>query len=346
MFIALLLAGLASFAVYNRLQQPKKEKESPPAKVEVQQKKEEPPPRFSHSIAPGFRAISLDIDMTTGGLQKIAAGDLVDVLAVTPAPENKEGRLSRLLLEGVEVMDVNTGTETGGRSGRKQAVTLQVTPQQAANVAAADLAATLRLVLRNQQDQTPLQQVPAAFSSEGGMHFYLPQPLDIEALIAPGMRAMTLEVAATDGVGGIFRPGDRVDIVVTCPWGNVSLQSENDPGGKATIKETHRSSKIHFENLKIVTTDQSGHWNNERNQAVRQVTLEVTPQQAEALTVLVDSKQGQNMLRLISRNKNDDQIAGTQGVELLDLLGGRTPSSKVRIYRGPLVKDQVFYRSL
>ncbi|WP_169737452.1 Flp pilus assembly protein CpaB [Desulfobulbus elongatus] len=346
--MALLLAGLASYTVYMRLQKPKPSKEPHPpvAKVEEQKKQEKPPDRFSQRIEPGFRAVPLQIESAAGSLEKIAPGDRVDVLAVTSSPETKEGHLSRLLFEGVEVMDVHIGAETGGRAGRKQTVTLKMTPQQATSLSAADPAASLRLMLRNHQDQLPVNQQPSAFSSEDGIHAYLPQSLELETLIAPGMRAITLEVTATDGVGGFFRPGDRVDVVVTCPWGNLNLQSENEPGGTATIKETHRSSKIYFENLKIVSTDRSLHWNSEQNQSVGRVTLEVTPKQAEELTVLADSKQDKNMLRLISRNKNDDQLAGTQGVELLDLLGGRVPHSKVRIYRGPLVKDQVFYRSL
>lgn len=347
LLVALILAGLASYNVYTRLQRPRPSKPvsaHSTAKVETAPKQEVPPPPFSQQIEPGFRAFSLTLDMSAGGeLHTIHSGDRVDILAVTKGTISEDSRLSRLLLSGIPVLEVNKDAVTGGRN-KMQVVTLKVTPQQAAKLAAADPAATLRLVLRNREDQTPLDQSPTAFTPENGIGVYLPQQRDLERMVTPGMRAMTLEVTGTDGVAGIFRPDDRVDILVTCPWGNVNLSEENEPGGKGTLKETHRNAKIYFQNIKILTTDQNLRWDTERNMAVGKVTLEVTPRQAEELTVLADSKQGKSVLRLISRNRNDRELAQTEGVELLDLLGGRVPYTKVRIYRGSSVNDKVFYR--
>ncbi|MGI6655708.1 MAG: Flp pilus assembly protein CpaB [Desulfobulbus sp.] len=345
LFSALFLAGLASYAVYNRMQEPAPPKKTASATAETTvEKPPEPPPRLSQRLEDGFRAVTLSLDAATG-LDALRPGDRVDVIAVTPAGEDiKEGRLSRLLLSAIEVLEV--ADTAGNRSSRKQPVTLKVTPEQALELAAAEQASSLRLVLRRPEDRETARREPAAFLTEGGVSAYRPRQLDLREMIAPGMRAITVEVESTDGVGGIFQPGDRVDVVVTCPWGNLALGGENAPGAKGTVKETHRNAKIYFQNLKILTTSQSLHWHAPFNRPVKQVTLEVTPSQAEQLTVLVDSKGEKNVLRLLARNQGDDHLSQTEGAELLDLLGGRIPYSTVRIYRGPMVKDQVFYRAL
>ena len=60
--------------------------------------------------------------------------------------------------------------------------------------------------------------------------------------------------------------------------------------------------------------------------------------------VLADSKKGRNIIRLVSRNTNDRQHVATRGAELLDLLSERRAYKRVDMIRGPLRKDQTFYR--
>lgn len=340
--LALSLAGICAYAVYGYLNRPR----AKPAPAPVKAEKPPPPPekKFSQHIEPGMRAVTLSLDATAGIPHELASGDRVDVLAVTPAPDLPEGRIARQLLAGVRVMAVEEASQNKGRKARERTVTLTVTPEQAAVLATADPAAKLRLVLRNPEDNDSVDPRAMAFAPAMGIGTFQPQPRDLETLIAPGMRAVTLEISPTDGVGGIFRPGDRVDIIVTCPWGNISLQSQNQPGEQAVLRETHRNARIMLQDIRVVATNRSLAWSSDPSQAAGRVTLEVTPQDAERLTVLADSKKGRNIIRLVSRNSSDRQRVATRGAELLDLLSERRPYKRVDMIRGPLRKDQTFYR--
>ena len=343
LLLALGLAGIAAYSVYGFLSRPRVQQQSAPL-----EKKAPPPPppqkKMSERIEPGMRAVTLNIDTAGGIPHELTPGDRVDVLAVAAAPDLPEGRISRQLLAGVRVMAVDDPPQASGRKIRERSVTLTVTPAEALALATVDPAAKLRLVLRNpeDEDQSPLQAT--AFSPAMGAAPFQWQRRDLDVLIKPGMRAITIETVPTDGVGGLFQPGDRVDVIVTCPWGNISLQSQDKPGEQAVLRETHRNARIMLQNIRVVATDRSLAWESGPNQKAGRITLEVTPQDAERLTVLADSKKGRNIIRLVSRNHSDRKRVHTAGVELLDLLSERRPYMRVEMIRGPLRKDQTFYR--
>lgn len=342
LIVSLALAGLAAYGAFGYLSRPR----TAPAPPAPAAKAPPPPPpkTFSQKIEKGMRAVTLEVDAVTGGSRELAPGDRVDVLAVAPIPDHPEGRVSRQLVSGARVMAVSAAEATGGRSARKWTVTLTVPAADASALATADPAAKLRLVVRHPKDDGAGDPAVTAFSPTGGITAYAPQNRDLDTLIARGMRAITLDVAPTDGVGGVFRPGDRVDIVVTCPWGNISLQSQDKPGEQAVLRETHRNARILLQDIRVIATDRSLAWDTDPNRQAGRVTLEVTPRDAERLTVLADSKKGKNIIRLISRNQSDHQWVQTPGAELLDLLSERRPYKRVEMIRGPQRKDQTFYR--
>jgi Flp pilus assembly protein CpaB len=345
LLVSIALAGLAAYVVYRYLGRPtgqptptappsQAEKKAPPA----------PPKTLSQRIEPGMRAVTLEVDDVTGGSRELAFGDRVDILAVTPIPEIPEGRVSRQLISGAMVMAVGVAGKPAGRHAKQWTVTLAVTPEEAATLSSADPAATLRIMIRNPGDGDTADHRATAFTPSGGIHLYTPQKRDLGTLIAPGKRAMTLDIAPTDGVGGIFEPDDRVDIIVTCVWGNLALQSQDKPGEAGVLRETHRNSRILMQNIKIIATDRSLVWDSGANRTSARVILEVSPAQAEQLTVLADSKKDRNIIRLISRNQHDHQQSHTAGAELLDLISDKRPYQRVELIRGSLRKDQTFYR--
>lgn len=345
LLVSLVLAGGAALGVYRYLGKPSPEKVQPVAVVKQQKQAQDLPPlTFSQSIPAGMRAVTLSIDLQKEGVGNFAKGDTVDVLVVSPIPNIGEGRVSRLLMSGARILEMKQGESAGGRKSRNMAVTLLVTPSEAAALEAAGPAATLRLVMRNPDDKDTTLIDATAFIPANGVSPYLAQKRDLNSLIAPGMRALTLTVGPTDGVGGVFFPDDRVDVVVTCPWGNISLKAQDKPGEDAVLKETHRNSRIMLQNIRIVATDKSLVWQNSQNIPTSRVTLEVTPEDAEKLTVLADSKKGKSIIRLISRNQNDKAVVSTEGAELIDLLSERRAYMQVEIIRGPLRKDQTFYK--
>ena len=340
---SLVLAGLVSYAVYGYLSRPAP-KPAPPAAETKNEPTPVVPRTVSHRIASGMRAMTIEVDDVSGGSRDLAAGDRVDILAVTPVPEYPEGRVSHPLLTGVTVMAVGAGHAAGGRAEKKWTVTLAVPPENAIGLSSADPAAKLRLVIRNPEDQDTVTGNAVAFTPADGIQAYTKQKRDLDALIAPGLRAFTLTVGPTDGVGGVFQPGDRVDIVVTSVWGNVALESQDKPGETGVLKETHRNSRILMQNIGIIATDRSLAWEAGANRSAEKIILAVTPQEAEQLTVLADSKNGGNLIRLIARNSNDHRRVHTRGAELLDLISNKRPYQRVDMIRGPLRKDQTFYK--
>ncbi len=106
----------------------------------------------------------------------------------------------------------------------------------------------------------------------------------LAAVLAPGMRAMSVSVNSISGVAGFVFPGDRVDVILTH-----TLQRENDPG-----LQQRRISETVLQNLRVLALDQRTNFkvsdekedkNKTEAKVAEVVTLEVTSQQAEQLTL-------------------------------------------------------------
>ena len=338
--VALFLAGLAAWTVYGYLNPPK----APPPANPVAEKKAPPPPKpFSHKIEPGMRALTLAVDEVQSGSKDLTENDRVDVLAVSPMPDVPDSCITHVLVNDARVMAVNRPSDAGGHNSRQWTVTLCVTPVQAAAISSATQAAKLRLTVRNPEDDSHKPTQVTAFSPTGGTTAFFAQDRDLNTMIAPGNRAITIEVVSTDGIGGVFRPGDRVDLVATCPWGNTRTTGSG-VGAEGVVTETHRNSKILLQNIRILATDRSLAWNSDLNQKAGLVTLEVTPTDAEKITVLTDSKKGRATFRLISRSLDDDRKVATKGAELLDLISDRIPYREVETIRGDQKNKSMLYK--
>ncbi|HEY9282995.1 MAG TPA: Flp pilus assembly protein CpaB, partial [Pyrinomonadaceae bacterium] len=129
----------------------------------------------------------------------------------------------------------------------------------------------------------------------------------LSAMIPEGYRAMTVKVDDVVGVSGFVLPGALVDIVV------VINPVENGMGQNPI-------SKIVLQNIKVLANGQNiDKPQNEREaEAVKAVTLQVTPEQAEKLALA--STEGK--LQLVMRNGVDQGDEQTQGVDKRRLLGG------------------------
>lgn len=128
----------------------------------------------------------------------------------------------------------------------------------------------------------------------------------LSAVIPEGYRAMTVKVDDVIGVAGFLQPGTMVDVLTVIePEGN-----------------SHRNpiSKIVLQNVKVLASGQNiDKPKNEREaDAVRAVTLQVTPEQAEKLALA--STEGK--LRLVLRNTVDQGDEQTTGVDKRTLLEG------------------------
>jgi pilus assembly protein CpaB len=117
-----------------------------------------------------------------------------------------------------------------------------------------------------------------------------------------GKRAMAVRVDEIIGVSGFIVPDDRVDIILT-----------TTPLGAAADAKI---SKIVLQNKRVLSVAQSTEQKDGKPQLARSITLEVTPEEAEKLSLI--SSEGQVAMAL--RGLGDDAETKTIGSNKRDLL--------------------------
>jgi len=129
----------------------------------------------------------------------------------------------------------------------------------------------------------------------------------LSAVIPAGYRAMTVKVDDVIGVAGFLQPGTMVDVLTVI----------EQPG---QMSSGNPISKIVLQNVKVLASGQNLDKPKDEREAdaVKAVTLQVTPEQAEKLALA--STEGK--LRLVLRNMIDQDDEQTQGADKRSLLGG------------------------
>jgi len=149
-----------------------------------------------------------------------------------------------------------------------------------------------RVVLRPIEPNEPV--LASKVSGSGGK-------ASLSTVIDQNMRAMTIHVNDATGVAGFITPGDRVDIILT-----------RDDGGNS--KETSKTD-ILLQNILVRGIDQEANERKEKPTVVKAVTVEVTPADAQKLTL------GSNIgtLSLALRNLASSQQVTTRSLSVKDL---------------------------
>lgn len=125
-------------------------------------------------------------------------------------------------------------------------------------------------------------------------------------VIPEGMRALSVRVDEVIAVAGFVGPGTRVDVLLTF-----------NPGG-----EGNEVSRILLQNVPVLARGQQIQTDPEgKPQVVSVVTLLVTPEQAELLTLAAS----QGRIQLALRNTLDTDSADTEGARIASLLGRPIP---------------------
>lgn len=122
-------------------------------------------------------------------------------------------------------------------------------------------------------------------------------------VIPEGMRALSLKVNEVVGVSGFVLPGMRVDVLVT----------GSPPDDRDRITATILQNILVLSAGQEMEADAQG-----RAMNVGTVTLLVTPEQAEKLTLATNRGQ----VQLVLRNGSDQTIAKTSGAKETELYGG------------------------
>jgi pilus assembly protein CpaB len=160
--------------------------------------------------------------------------------------------------------------------------------------------------------QTVMETLLAPRGSMGG----------VQAMVPPGMRAVTLEVNEFSGVAGLIIPGSRVDVVQT-------IRTKNEDGEDTMMARTT------VENLKVLAVGRKlssvGPDSPEQQQVARSVTLLATTEQAEAIDLSAHLGQP----RLVLRNGLDDKAISGKGITVAELRGNE---KEVVAKRDPLTE--------
>jgi len=115
---------------------------------------------LSSVLAPGQRAVTVKVNEIMGVAGFALPGNYVDVMVNTPDGENQP--VSKIVIERIQVLAVAQDASTNESKPRVvNAVTLQVSPQQAEQIDLARSVGTLSLVLRSHGDNLPVQTTGA-----------------------------------------------------------------------------------------------------------------------------------------------------------------------------------------
>ncbi len=128
----------------------------------------------------------------------------------------------------------------------------------------------------------------------------------LAAMIPEGMRAFAVRVNDVVGVAGFVTPGMRVDVVI----------NGNQPGGNPELGTLARTL---MQNVEVLSAGQDFKKDAEGKPVVTQVvTLLVTPEQAEKLSLAAN----QTTIQLVLRNPVDRKVAPAPGSALAYLFTG------------------------
>jgi pilus assembly protein CpaB len=132
------------------------------------------------------------------------------------------------------------------------------------------------------------------------------QRASLSTMIDKDKRAITIRVDDVRGVAGFILPGDRVDVVMN-----------------RTESETKKNySDLLLQDVKVIAVDQISSEQKDHPTVAKAVTLEVTPQQAQKISLATDV----GHLSLILRKAGDSNVVENQQVTESDLLAGNTPA--------------------
>jgi pilus assembly protein CpaB len=167
-----------------------------------------------------------------------------------------------------------------------------------------------RVVLRPIEPNEPI--LAGMISGSGGK-------ASLSTVIDRDMRAVTIHVNDATGVAGFVTPGDRVDILLT----------QEDNGKKENSK-----TDLLLQNVLVRGIDQEANERKDKPTVVKAVTVEVTPVDAQKLTL------GSNIgtLSLALRNFSSAQEVALRQLSVHDLLPDLTPKAAPGRRSGPLIQ--------
>lgn len=158
-----------------------------------------------------------------------------------------------------------------------------------------------RVVLRSMEPAEPV--LAAKVSGLGGR-------ATLSTVVGKDQRAVTIRVNDVLGVAGFVLPGDRVDVLLT--------RKENQRGDPTT--------DVLLQNVRVLGIDQDASDRKDKPTVARAVTLEVSPDQAQKLTLGTQV----GVLSLALRNQADGDLEKVRTVRIADLRPDRPAARQPR----------------
>lgn len=172
----------------------------------------------------------------------------------------------------------------------------------------------------------------------------------LAAVLAPGMRAVTVGVDAVTGTAGLIWPGDRVDVILTQSF------EENDvaPARRVAGETVLSAARVIAVDRHLVQGMQPAAVGDSLREANRTVTLEVSPDQATR--VAVATRLGRLSLALRAAGTPAEERVDQRPVWGGDVSGAFAPAgsasaaaapgagARIRVFGGPGRVEEIQFR--
>ena len=348
--IALVIAITLGFFAVNMLSGYLR-KPAPSQPVQVEKEEEKAKNVLFSNIPDGMRVLSIKVNAVSGISGKLEKGDRVDVIATSRLPENIKGRVSRIILQGVEIYETASGSmEIAKRlvaQKKSWTVLLLLKTEDAVLLTTAAKESDITLMMRGKsgdlaQMDHDHDNARYIFTENQGNQKLVGRDAMLGGSIPGGMRAVSIEIQDTDGICGVIRAGDSVDVIVACKISKVASGSDITPGAKGTYTEYRMHSRLLLQNIKVLATQLGILPGGDLNLPVKIATLLVKPQDAVTLTCAMETSR-KNIIKLVVRNPEDIEIPTTETVYMDEIMTQKKAYRlKVHVIRGVNTKIYSF----
>lgn len=315
-------------------------------------KKAKPIPGLFADIPPGMRVVTVTVDDVSGISRKLKNGDRVDVIATTPLPDSENGKISRVILKDAIIYRAPEASATKAAKKletpkkSKTTVSLLLDIDRAAMLTAAANASDISVMVRQNKktagSEEPEKEHPRySFTrGHGARKISGPTGTDYIKNIPKGMRAVTVPVTETDGICGIIRPGDHVDVLVSSKVARISGKDFSE-GAQVNVTRMDQLSKMVLQNLTVLATQNSIKGDCDPGMVSR-ATLLACVQDAVVLTAALDASQKMSV-KIVSRGPEDTETAKTKIIDINNIFfEEHYRPHKMVVYKGAKIQVMRF----
>jgi len=353
--IAILSGALAAAVIGQKLFHKKSMEEKKPLK---ERPAANPPPKpVPHVKIPAGKrlvALTFEDEQIISELQK---GDKVDIIGTCNVPGRNMVSISRVILRNIPVYDIEVNDRKKLSTKKRRTVYLIMRPEDALKLYSTMKTARISLILSK---TSPEQEAKEAINNNSEVQPVLASiftPLtgpeimrapstvkkDLSQNIPPGMRAITIKVKQEDGMCGFLKPGDHVDVVITCPFSKFASSGGVTPGAKGVVTEYRISSRVLLQDVIVLAIDAPLIEQKFGRPKITRVTLLVPAEDVPVLSAAADGSK-KALLRLVLRNPRDTEKVRTKRCYLSDLISEKKVYRQIRIIKGTNVYIQPIFK--